>query len=87
MIKNIFSVIIFLLIFTFMYFIFSFYLSENNQKKININRKNIYQKVNNNLDNLPYLKNDTKNVIEFNSGYNIDSNKIKRNFWNLFKNE
>ncbi len=87
MIKNIFSVIIFLLIFTFMYFIFFFYLSENNQKKINNNRKNIYQKVNNNLDNLPYLKNDTKNVIEFNSGYNIDNNKIKRNFWNLFKND
>ena len=70
-----------------MYFIFFFYLSENNQKKINNNRKNIYQKVNNNLDNLPYLKNDTKNVIEFNSGYNIDNNKIKRNFWNLFKND
>ena len=35
-----------------------------------------------NTSNLPILDNDTNNVIEFNSGYNMD-NKKKRSFWNL----
>ena len=30
-------------------------------------------------------KNDTQDVIEFNSGYRNENNKKKRNFWNLFK--
>ena len=50
------------------------YISNNNREKINFNRTNI-----------PLLKNDTDNVIEFNSGYNDKDNKVKRNFWNLFK--
>ena len=56
-----------------------------NKKKINLNRANIYSKIENSLTNLPLLKNDTQNVIKFNSGYENDSKKIKRNFWNLFK--
>ena len=36
--------------------------------------------------NLPILKNDTNNVIEFNSGFNEEINETKpRNFWNLLK--
>lgn len=61
------------------------YLSNNNREKINSNRTNIYSKIKDNLSNLPLLKNDTDNVIEFNSGYNDRDNKVKRNFWNLFK--
>ena len=61
------------------------YISNNNRKKINLNRANIYLKIKDNLSNLPLLKNDTDNVIEFNSGYNDRDNKVKRNFWNLFK--
>ena len=61
------------------------YISNNNREKINSNRTNIYSKIKDNLSNLPLLKNDTDNVIEFNSGYNDKDNKVKRNFWNLFK--
>ena len=61
------------------------YISNNNREKINFNRTNIYSKIKDNLSNLPLLKNDTDNVIEFNSGYNDKDNKVKRNFWNLFK--
>jgi hypothetical protein len=61
------------------------YISNNNKKKIIFNRTNIYSKIKDNLSNLPLLKNDTDNVIEFNSGYNDKDNKVKRNFWNLFK--
>ena len=85
MIKNFFSVLIFLFFFIFIYFILSTYFSNKNIKKINLNRENIYTKIDNNLLSLPVLKNDTLNVIEFNSGYENESNKIKRNFWNLFK--
>jgi ABC-type uncharacterized transport system fused permease/ATPase subunit len=85
MIKNFFSVLIFLFFFIFIYFIVSTYFSNKNIKKINLNRENIYTKIDNNLLSLPVLKNDTLNVIEFNSGYENESNKIKRNFWNLFK--
>jgi len=85
MIKNFFSVLIFLLIFLFMFFIFSTYISEENRKEINLNRKNIYSIIENNLTTLPLLKNDTQDVIEFNSGFENDNKKIKRNFWNLFK--
>ena len=85
MIKNFFSVLIFLFIFSFIFFIISTYVSDENQKKINLNRKNIYSKIEDNLTTLRLLKNDTQDVIEFNSGYEIDNKKIKRNFWNLFK--
>jgi hypothetical protein len=39
------------------------------------------------MSTLPILKNDTNDIIEFNSGYNEDITKIKRNFWNLFKKD
>ena len=85
MFKNFFSVLIFLFIFLFIFFIISIYFSDENQKKIILNRKNIYLKIEGNLPNLPLLKNDTQDVIEFNAGYENDEKKIKRNFWNLFK--
>jgi len=85
MIKHFISVLVFLFAFIFIFFVISMYLSNNNREKINSNRTNIYSKIKDNLSNLPLLKNDTDNVIEFNSGYNDRDNKVKRNFWNLFK--
>jgi hypothetical protein len=85
MIRNFFSVLIFLFIFFFIFFIISTYISDKNKKKINLNRNNIYTKIDDNIPILPFLKNDTNNVIEFNSGYDSENNRIKRNFWNLFK--
>ena len=87
MIKYFFSILIFLFIFLFIFFVTSTYLSNTHQQKINSNRANINTnlKIEENLPNLSLLKNDTNNVIEFNSGYEGDSTKIKRNFWDLFK--
>ena len=85
MVKNFFSVLIFLFISLFIFFIISTYISDENIKKINLNRKNVHLKIKDNLSSLPLLKNDTYNVIVFNSGYENDSSKTKRNFWNLFK--
>ena len=85
MIKSFFTVLIFLFVFTFIFFIISTYISDENKKKINLNRKNVHLKIKDNLLSLPLLKNDTYDVIVFNSGYENDSSKTKRNFWNLFK--
>ena len=85
MMKNFFSVFIFIFIFIIIFFIFTTYFSEKNIKKINLNRVNIFSKIDDMLPKLPFLKNDTLNAIVFNSGYEDNNNMIKRNFWNLFK--
>jgi hypothetical protein len=84
MIKHFFSVLIFIFIFAFIFFVTSTYISSKNKEKINSNRTNVYLKIEELIPTLPLLKNDTNDVIEFNSGYNNYENKIKRNFWNLF---
>ena len=84
MIKNFFSVIIFLLIFTFIFFIISTYISEKNKKKIYSNRKNTYLKIENSLSSLPFLKNDTQDVIEFNTGFMDSSSKKKKEIFGIY---
>ncbi len=71
----------------FIYFVITEYLSDKNKKLINLNRLNINQGINEENMNLPFLKSDTDNVIEFNTGYN-QNNKTKpqRKFWKLFSN-
>ena len=85
MIKHFLSILIFFFIFFFIFFVFSTYLSKNNKEKISSNRSNSLFLIEEKLSTLPLLKSNTNDVIEFNSGYNESSNKIKRNFWNLFK--
>ena len=83
MIKNILTVLIFLFCSSFFYLVISTYYS--NSHKIKKNRDLTLQRINNNMHELPVLLNDTNNVIEFNSGFKKKNNKIKRNFWKLFK--
>jgi hypothetical protein len=85
MIKHFFSVLIIIFIFLFIFFVTSSYLSSNNKEKININRVDAQLKIRKNTSTLPLLKNDTSNVVEFNSGYEDDNKNIKRKFWDLFK--
>ena len=81
---------IFFLILVIMFFgtTYKFYSSKKNIKDKEFNRNNIDQILNNKISNLPILKNDTDNVIEFNDGF---SNEIKndkpRSFWNLLKSQ
>lgn len=84
MLKNTITLLIFIFVVIFFYFVFIQYFSEENIKKINLNRLGIDKSLVDNSSNLPFLENDTNNVIEFNSGFNIE-NKTKRKFWNLFK--
>jgi len=86
MIKNIISLLMIIFIILFFYLVIFEYLSDKNKKLINLNRLKINEQVSEQMTNLPILKNDTNNVIEFNSGYNENNiRKPKRNFWELFK--
>ena len=77
-----------ILIIIFFFYIYSFYSSNKNLESKEFNRSNIDQIINKKILNLPILKNDTNDIIEFNDGF---SNKIKndkpRSFWNLLKFE
>lgn len=85
MIKNMLSVLVLIFIIFFSLIIGKIYFSEQQKKKININRETISKKIKENINNLPLLINDTNNVIEFNSGFTNKNNKKERNFWKLFK--
>ena len=82
--NKIFDIFFGILILIFFFNIYTFYSSNKNLESKEFNRSNIDQIINKKISNLPILKNDTDNVIEFNDGF---SNKIKnekpRSFWNL----
>ena len=82
------SIFFLILIIIFFGSTYKFYSSNKNIKDKEFNRNNIDQILNNKISNLPILKNDTDNVIEFNDGF---SNEIKndkpRSFWNLLKSQ
>ena len=85
---KIFNIIMFLLIIIFILSIYNYYSSNKNIDAKNYNRKNIDQILKEKIIDLPVLKNDTNNVIEFNNSLNdgIEENK-KRSFWDLLKKQ
>ena len=85
---KIFNIIMFLLIIIFIFSIYNYYSSNKNIDSKNYNRKNIDRILKEKIFDLPVLKNDTNNVIEFNNSLkdDIEENK-KRSFWNLLKKE
>jgi|TARA_B110000211_G_C13608169_1_gene347741 hypothetical protein len=88
MLKKTFYLVIISIIFIFFYFVIEHYLSESNIKKINLNRLNKELILNGKHHDILKLKNDTNNVIEFNSGYNTNENtKVKKKFWELFNSK
>jgi hypothetical protein len=86
MIKNIFYLLITILILVFFLLVIKKYLSEKHIKKINISRTNINENLLSKSSDLPVLKNDTNEIIEFNNGFNANgNNREKRSFWELLK--
>ena len=80
------NLIMFPLIIIFILSIYNYYSSNKNVDAKNYNRKNIDQILKEKIVDLPILKNDTNNVIEFNNSLkdDIEENK-KRSFWDLLK--
>ena len=86
--QKIVSIVFIILVIVFFGSTYKYYSSNKNIKNKEFNRNNINQLLNDKISNLPILKNDTDNVIEFNDGF---SNEIKndksRSFWNLIKSQ
>ena len=85
--SKIFNIFLGILILFFFFNIYSFYSSKKNVELKKFNRSNINQIINTKISNLPILKNDTDNIIEFNDGFNEIKNDKPRSFWNLLKFE
>ena len=85
--SKMFNILLGILILFFFFNIYSFYSSKKNVELKKFNRSNINQIINTKISNLPILKNDTDNIIEFNDGFNEIKNDKPRSFWNLLKFE
>ena len=86
MIKKLLKITYTIILILFIFFVFKNYFSETNKKVINKNRSNLDNSLSKNLSDLPVLKNDTNNIIEYNSNFNPNNDiKKKRNFWKLLK--
>jgi len=79
MTKKIVNLLYIILLSTFMILIIFFYFSEENINKVNKSRYIYSEKLNNYVNELPLLKNDTNNSIEY-----ISTKKKEYNlFWDL----
>ena len=83
MLNKILTIFQFLVIISLLIFINFYYFSDKNIEKINKNRINLSSQINKILDELPLLKNDTENIIEYQKNdTNLEKIK-KRSFWDL----
>ena len=80
------NIIFFLLVLFFFWNVYIYYSSTINIKIKEFNRNNIDQIIKEQTSNIPVLKNDTNNVIEFNNSILDQKNIDKpRSFWKLLK--
>ena len=85
MFSGLLKIFYFILIIIFFYFILSTYFSENNISKIESKITNVQKKSEIQSYNLPIIKNDTDNVITYNSEDFIEKKIKKRKIWELLK--
>ena len=83
MIKEIKYLVFIILISLFLFFTIRYYFSDENKKRSYRSLSNIDTKINNYVKNLPILKSDTQNIIEYVE--EAKSNKKKYNFWKLLE--
>ena len=86
MLKEIKYFIFIVIIALFIFFTGKYYFSNENIKNFYRSYKNIDQKIKDYSKNLPLLKNDTENIIEYVK--QTDKKKKKKfNFWKLLEND
>ena len=87
MLKEIKYVVYLLTIFFFIFFVIKFYFSENNIKQTN----NVILQYQNELDkkfnDLPIIKNDTNDIIQYTDEIEEFKKKKQRKFWDLLKTD
>ena len=81
MIKKILNTFFLIFIFTFIFLIVKYYLSEKNIIFTNKSRSSYSVKINEDINNLPVLKNDTDNIIFYKDDLEKFKNKRKKRFW------
>ena len=86
MLKEIKYLVFIVIIVLFLFFTGKYYFSNENIKNSYRSYKNIDQKIKDYSKNLPLLKNDTENIIEYVK--QTDKKKKKKfNFWKLLEND
>ena len=81
--KGVLKVTNFLLLLFFLLFVFIVYFSTGNKNKILKNRSDYPDNVYKKISNLPFLENDTNNVIDYNYENSEEKKTKKRYFWKL----
>ena len=79
------NIFFFLLVLFFFGNIYIYYSSKMNIKVKESTRNNIDQIIKKKITNIPILKNDTNNVIEFNNSISGQNLEKPRSFWKLLK--
>ena len=87
MYKKIVNTFHFIFIILLLSYVIIVYFSEDVSLKINQNRSNYFKNIETRVFEIPLLKNDTDNVINFNLQNNVEKKIKKRYFWNLLKDE
>ena len=85
MLKEIKYVVYLLTIFFSIFFVVKFYLSENNIKLSNKVMLQYQNELDKKFNNLPIIKDDTNDIIEYTNEIEEFKNKKKRKFWDLLK--
>ena len=86
MLKEIKYLIFIIIISLFIFFIGKYYFSDKNIKNSYRSYQNIDEKIKNYSKELPVLKNDTDNIVEYVNQKNKKKKK-KFNFWKLLEND
>ncbi len=86
MLKEIKYLIFIVVISVFIFFTGRYYFSDENLKNSYRSYKNNHEKIKQYSENLPILKNDTQDIIEYVKQTNKDKKK-KFNFWKLLEND
>jgi len=85
MLKEIKYVVYLLTIFFSIFFVVKFYLSENNIKLSNKVMIQYQNELDKKFNNLPIIKDDTNDIIEYTNEIEEFKNKKQRKFWDLLK--
>ena len=86
MLKKIKYIFYLITVFIFVFSITSFYFSDQNVRDTNKSRSFYAVKKNKSIENIPLLKNDTKDIIEYRNDIEVYKKKKKNyEFWKLLK--
>ena len=85
MLKEVRYVVYLFTIFFSIFFVIKFYLSENNARWTNKVILQYQNELNKEFNNLPIIKDNTNDIIEYTNEIEKFKNKKQRKFWDLLK--